>query len=79
FIQPDIFFSKLICFGIGLIVTGIGSAIYLLTNFAPIPVDQSMLIIRDSLKVNIMLSKTLIYVLFLVLAFIFKGPIGIGT
>lgn len=79
FIEPDIFFSKLICFGIGLIVTGIGSAIYLITNFAPIPVDQSMLIIRDILKVNIMFSKTLIYVLFLVLAFIFKGPIGIGT
>ncbi len=79
FIQPDIFYSKLICFGIGLIVTGIGSAIYLLTNFAPIPVDQSMLIIRDVLKVNIMFSKTLIYVLFVLLAFVFKGPIGIGT
>lgn len=79
FIQPDIFLSKLICIGIGLIVTGIGSAIYLLTNFAPIPVDQSMLIIRDLLKVNIMSSKTIIYVLFLILAFIFKGPIGIGT
>lgn len=78
-IQPDIFFSKLIYFGIGLILIGIGSAIYLITNFAPIPVDQSMLIIRDLLKVNIMFSKTIIYVIFLILAFMFKGPIGIGT
>ncbi|MET3193676.1 YitT family protein [Bacillus sp. OAE603] len=78
-ILPEIFISKLICFGIGLIVTGIGSAIYLLTNFAPIPVDQSMLIIRERLKVNYMISKTILYVLFLLLAFIFKGPIGIGT
>ncbi|GGI15763.1 YczE/YyaS/YitT family protein [Gottfriedia solisilvae] len=78
-ILPEIFISKLICFGIGLIVTGIGSAIYLLTNFAPIPVDESMLIIRERLKVNYMISKTILYVLFLLLAFIFKGPIGIGT
>ena len=78
-IQPDIFISKLICFGIGLMITGMGSAIYLFTNFAPIPVDQTMLIIREILKVNYIISKTIIYVLFLLLAFIFKGPIGIGT
>lgn len=78
-LKPELLISKLICFGLGLMVTGLGTAVYLLTNFAPIPVDQLMLIIRDVFKVNIMFSKSLIYVLFLLLAFTFNGPIGIGT
>lgn len=78
-LKPELLISKLICFGLGLMVTGLGTAVYLLTNFAPIPVDQLMLIIRDVFKVKIMFSKSIIYVLFLLLAFTFNGPIGIGT
>ncbi|CAH0193293.1 hypothetical protein SRABI96_01725 [Peribacillus sp. Bi96] len=77
--NPEHWFSKLVCLGIGLIVIGLGTAIYLQTNFAPIPVDRLMLIIRDLTKMNILFSKTLIYLLFLTMAIIFNGPIGIGT
>ena len=76
---PELWFSKLICFGIGLLVIGIGTAIYLHANFAPIPVDRLMLIIRELTGMNILLSRTLIYVLFLTMAIILNGPIGIGT
>ncbi len=71
--------SKLICLIIGLIVIGLGTAIYLHANFAPIPVDRLMLIIRDLSGRSILFSKTIIYIFFLVMAFIFNGPIGIGT
>jgi len=78
-INPEIWFSKLVCFSMGLILIGLGTAIYLQTNFAPIPIDQSMLIIRDLTKMNIMFSRTLLYLLFLLMAIILNGPIGIGT
>jgi uncharacterized membrane protein YczE len=79
FIKPELWFSKLVCFGIGLIVIGLGTAIYLHTNFAPIPIDRLTLIIQELSRTNIMFSRTLIYLAFLIMAVIFKGPIGIGT
>ncbi|MER3116553.1 YczE/YyaS/YitT family protein [Bacillus subtilis] len=71
--------SKLICFGIGLVLIGLGTAIYLQTKFASTPIDHLTLIIRDLSKRTILFSRTLVYALFLLLAIIFKGPIGIGT
>ncbi|WP_431810920.1 YczE/YyaS/YitT family protein [Lysinibacillus sp. FW12] len=79
FITPDFWYSQAICFGIGLIVTGLGTATYLHTNFAPIPVDRLTILIKEMTKKSIFFSRTIIYVLFLVLAMIFKGPIGVGT
>ena len=78
-ILPEQLVSKLACLTIGLIVIGLGTAIYLHANFAPIPVDRLMLIIRDLTGRSIFFAKTLIYIFFLVMAFIFNGPIGIGT
>lgn len=79
FITPERWSSKFVFFGLGLIVIGLGSAIYLQTNFAPIPVDHLMLIIQELTGMSMMFSKTLIYLLFMTMAFIFNGPIGIGT
>ncbi|MEC1402815.1 YitT family protein [Bacillus subtilis] len=71
--------SKLVCFGIGLVLIGLGTAIYLQTKFASTPIDHLTLIIRDLSKRTILFSRTLVYALFLVLAIVFRGPIGIGT
>ena len=60
-------------------IIGLGTAIYLHANFAPIPVDRLMLIIQDLTRMNTLYSKTFIYLFFLVLAITFSGPIGIGT
>nr|WP_025696856.1 hypothetical protein [Paenibacillus durus] len=76
---PELWFSKLVCFGIGIIVIGLGSAIYLYANFAPMPVDRLMLIIRELTGMSILFSRTFIYLLFLTMAVIFHGPIGVGT
>ncbi|MFC9598131.1 YitT family protein [Peribacillus butanolivorans] len=78
-VQPEQILIKLVCLGGGLVVIGLGTAIYLHANFAPLPVDRLMLIIQDLTGMNIVFSKTLIYLVFLIMAITFNGPIGIGT
>ena len=78
-ITPEIWYSKMICFGIGLVITGLGTATYLHTNFAPIPIDRLTLIVQELTRTNIFLSRTLIYLVFLIMAIFLHGPIGVGT
>ncbi|WP_423241480.1 YczE/YyaS/YitT family protein [Priestia megaterium] len=72
-------YSKLCCFGIGLIIIGVGTSAYLHTNFAPIPIDRLTLIIQKLTKTNLFLSRTFIYLIFLLAAMLLNGPIGVGT
>ncbi len=78
-ITPEIWYSKMIYFGIGLVITGLGTAIYLQTNFAPIPIDRLTLIIQKLTRTNIFIARTFIYLIFLIMATILHGPIGVGT
>jgi uncharacterized membrane protein YczE len=78
-ITPELWYSKVVCFGIGLVVIGLGTATYLNTNFAPIPVDGLTLIIQELTRTNIFFSRTFIYLVFLIMAMILNGPIGVGT
>ncbi|MFP3513033.1 YitT family protein [Peribacillus sp. SIMBA_075] len=78
-ITPELWYSKVVCFGIGLVAIGLGTATYLHTNFAPIPVDRLTLIIQELTRTNLFFSRTFIYLVFLIMAIIFNGPIGIGT
>lgn len=78
-VLPEVWYSKIVCMSIGMILIGLGTATYLHTNFAPIPVDRLTLIIKEMIRTSISISRTLIYLMFLLLAFIFDGPIGIGT
>ncbi len=71
--------SQSLYFTTGLFAVGVGTAIYLHTNFAPIPVDRLTLLMKELMKTNLFLSRTAIYLMFLVLAIAFGGPIGIGT
>ncbi|QJX78302.1 YczE/YyaS/YitT family protein [Priestia megaterium] len=75
----EIWYSKLCCYGIGLIIIGVGTSAYLHTNFAPIPIDLLTLIIQKLVKTNLFLARTLIYFTFLLAAMILNGPIGVGT
>ncbi len=78
-IAPVSITSQTLYFIAGLLAVGVGSAIYLHTNFAPIPVDRLTLLVKELAKTNLFISRTAIYLLFLVLAIVFSGPIGIGT
>lgn len=71
--------SQAICFGIGLLLIGIGTATYLHTNFAPIPVDRLTLILKEITGSNLFVSRTIIYIAFLIISLLLDGPIGIGT
>lgn len=75
----EMWYSKLCCFGIGLIIIGVGTSAYLHTNFAPIPIDRLTLIIQKLANTNLFLARTLIYFTFLLSAMLLNGPIGVGT
>ncbi|WP_027408480.1 YczE/YyaS/YitT family protein [Anoxybacteroides tepidamans] len=78
-ITPELWYSKAVCFGIGLVVIGLGTAIYLHTNVAPMPIDRLTLILQELTRTNLFFSRTLIYLVFLVMAMVLNGPIGVGT
>ncbi|MCB7142094.1 YczE/YyaS/YitT family protein [Bacillus velezensis] len=78
-ITPELWYGKAGCFAIGLVVIGLGTATYLHTNFAPIPVDRLTLIVRELTGRSIFFSRTVIYFIFFILAVMLKGPVGIGT
>lgn len=78
-IRPEHGYSQAVCFTVGLIIIGAGTAIYLHTNFAPIPVDRLTLILQELTGTNLFFSRTLIYLVFLLMAMLLDGPIGIGT
>ena len=73
-VSPDLWFSQAVCFTTGLVVVGLGTATYLHTNFAPIPVDRLTLIIKELTRKTVFFSRTLIYILFLMLAIILMAP-----
>lgn len=78
-ITPEVWYTRLMTFVIGLVIISIGTAIYLQTNFAPIPIDRLTLILHEITRTPLFISRTLIYFVFLILAFLLSGPIGLGT
>jgi len=78
-ITPHVWLSKFICFGVGLLVIGLGTSIYLQSNLALNPIDRLTLIIQELTSSSILFSRTVIYLFFLIMAYLFNGPIGIGT
>lgn len=77
--EPANLKDKLGMFLAGIVVIGLGAAIYLQAKFPLIPIDNLMMGIKKRLNVSIMTAKTIGEVIALVLALIFSGPIGIGT
>ena len=57
----------------------IGIAVYLQTKFPLSPIDDLMISLTKRFGVSLGIAKTIGEVFALVLAFILKGPIGIGT
>lgn len=64
---------------IGAIFSGLGISTYLQADFLPSPFDETMLVISQQLKISLFMAKTVLMTIFLILAFLFKGPIAIGT
>lgn len=78
-IKPESFLSEMIWLSLGMIGIGLGTAIYLCTKITPSPLDKLMLVICEKFGLSILYSRSIVYAVFLFIAFIAKGPIGIGT
>lgn len=77
--QPEGFFFQLIILLIGLACLSLGISTYLQAKFPLIPIDNFMVALRLRLPINLGMAKTIGELTALVLALLFKGPIGLGT
>lgn len=78
-IHPDVFWSQMICLLAGMVIAGFGIAFNLQADFAPNPFDRMMLVVSKMTGWNVSISRALISILLVLLAFFFGGAIGIGT
>lgn len=78
-LTPELWYSRWVFFGIGLVITGLGTAVYLYTNFAAIPIDRLTLVLQQLLRTNMLVARTVVYMVFLIMALMLGGPIGVGT
>ncbi|MEI5909352.1 DUF6198 family protein [Bacillus spongiae] len=76
---PEGFYLKLVLLLLGLFILSLGIATYLQANYPLIPIDNFMMAIRERFNLRLSLAKTIGELTALVMAFIFQGPIGIGT
>ncbi|GGC77430.1 hypothetical protein GCM10007216_04940 [Thalassobacillus devorans] len=76
---PNHLFEQILLVLLGIILGGIGIAIYLESNFAPNPMDRSMVILTDKTSWSFSRSRAVISIVLVMIAFLFNGAIGIGT
>lgn len=77
--EPNEFMFKLVTLVVGLLIIGLGVAMYLQPKFPLNPIDNFMMAVSKRLGVSLVVAKTIGELLALVLALIVKGPIGFGT
>ncbi|CAG9607198.1 YczE/YyaS/YitT family protein [Pseudoneobacillus rhizosphaerae] len=77
--EPDEFMLKLVTLVVGLLIIGLGVAMYLQPKFPLNPIDNIMMGVSKRLNVSLVVAKTIGELIALVLALIVKGPIGYGT
>ena len=78
-VNPEVFFMQMILLLTGMVVSSLGIAVNLQADFAPNPMDRSMLVIRKLTGLNIFISRGLLSIVLVIFAFFFSGAIGIGT
>jgi uncharacterized protein len=78
-LDPNQLVVKYILFFIGLFFLSLGISVYLQAKFAPVPIDNLMIALQKRFGIGRGVAKTIGELLALTFAFIFKGPIGIGT
>jgi hypothetical protein len=76
---PTTLITQSLCLFLGMVISGLGIAIYLQVDFAPNPMDRTMLVIQDLTRFNIAISRAIINIVLVIFALIFGGSIGVGT
>lgn len=72
-------FGQSLALILGIILSGIGIAIYLESSFAPNPMDRSMVILTDKTNWSLGRSRAIISVILVIIALFFRGDVGVGT
>ncbi|MBJ6363998.1 YitT family protein [Paenibacillus sp. GCM10012307] len=78
-LQPEWWIARLGVFSAGMLLTGLGTAVYLCAHFAPMPFDRLMLIIRQKSGWSVARARIVIQIVCIILAFFLGGSIGPGT
>src|SRR5690625_452988 len=78
-IIPMTWIGQWLCLIFALIFIVLGVAIYLQSEFAPNPMDRTMVIIMNRTGWNATYFKASVNFVLVIIAFLFHGPIGIGT
>lgn len=73
------FINRILLLLSGLLSMGIGISVYIQAKLPLSPIDNLMMAIRKRFGFSFMMAKTIGEISALVLAFIFNGPIGVGT
>ncbi|WP_174616031.1 YczE/YyaS/YitT family protein [Virgibacillus ihumii] len=78
-VAPVTLIGQWIALSAGIILIGLGVAFYLQSNFAPNPMDRTMLVISDLTGWSVTYSRAAISGGLVIVAFLFGGAIGVGT
>lgn len=70
---------QLLYFILGVIILGIGDAIYIAAGLGAGPRDSLMLIAVDKMKLSITVARTAMEFIVAVVGYLIGGPIGLGT
>ncbi|MCH1624240.1 YitT family protein [Fredinandcohnia sp. SECRCQ15] len=77
--DPEGYVLKFAVLIVGLFIASVGIAIYLQAEFPLSPLDHLMIAISTRFNVRVGIAKTIGELTGLMMAFLFSGPIGIGT
>ena len=77
--HPDDFIARALCLLVGLVVVGLGIALYITTNLGPGPRDGLMTAIHDRTGVRVSRVRLSIEVVAMLSGWAMGGTIGVGT
>jgi uncharacterized protein len=66
-------------FLVGVLLIGIGVGIYLTANLPAMPYDGLMVGLTEKFKINLMTSRTILEIIFIIIGAAIGGKIGVGT
>jgi Predicted membrane protein len=72
-------YEKVVIYLIGIFLIATGIAIYIIPNLPVNPTDDLMVALTEEKSISLMKAKLSIDGICIIIAFILKGPIGIGT
>lgn len=78
-VAPTAWSGQTVVLILGLLFSALGIATYLHSNIAPNPMDRSMLIVSELTGWSVSNARIAINATLVIIAFLFSGPIGIGT